>query len=75
MTLLEECYPRAPEGDENDPLLHYFRHTSQGAYITFLCTDKGLNWKTADRVGIITMMGACIGSMALGYFSQWVSRR
>ena len=42
---------------------------------TFLCTNKGLNWKVAYRVGIITMAGACIGGIALGYFSQWVGRR
>lgn len=54
---------------------NYIRHTCQDAYITFLCTDKSLNWKAAYSVGIITMAGACIGSMALGYFSQWVGRR
>ena len=33
---------------------NYLSHTSQDAYITFLCTNKGLNWKAAYRVGVLS---------------------
>ncbi|OCK82165.1 MFS general substrate transporter [Lepidopterella palustris CBS 459.81] len=54
---------------------NYLGHTSQDNYTSFLRTSRDMDWDVALRGGITMMVGAVVGSVTLGYISQWIGRR
>ena len=54
---------------------NFFSHGTQDIYPTFLETQRGLSSHTVGAIAVIYNIGAIVGGLTFGTFSQYVGRR